>query len=85
MFLFESHEFTIMFRLYCTVNPHENSTFDTLVKNGQEYVVSFQSLFITDSLVLTVCTLFNLHVWRKMLTIWHGGERCLHLSLFAFC
>ncbi len=45
MFLFESYEFTIMFRLYCTGNPHENSTFDTLVKNGQEYVVSFQSLF----------------------------------------
>ncbi len=85
MFLFESHEFPIMFCLYCRVNPHENSTFETLVKNGQEYVVSFQSLFTTDSFVLTVCTLFNFHVWRKMLTVRNGLELCIFLSIFVFC
>ncbi len=51
MFLFESYEFTIMFRLYCTVNPLENSTFDTLVKKGQENLVSFQSLFPTEKIL----------------------------------
>jgi hypothetical protein len=47
---------------------------------GRIYNITILSFFCS----YTFCTLYNLHVWRKMLTVRQGGERCLHLSILAF-